>query len=89
MADEFVKGLGIFTGAGFVWMLMAGWYNTPHFDEQQLIADAPENLDIYGQIALVVRDVALWFAILGALTFWIIIPAYRQGRAYMADDASE
>jgi hypothetical protein len=89
MADEFVKGLGVLTGGGFVWMIMAGWYNTPHFDEQQLIAPTPENLDLYGQIAVVVRDVAFWFAILGALLFWVVIPAYREGRRYLAEDASE
>jgi len=31
MADEFMKGFGILTGAGLVWMVLAGWYQTPSF----------------------------------------------------------
>ena len=39
MADEFIKGLSIFTGAGLAWMVLAGWYRTPSFEsEQQLVA---------------------------------------------------
>ena len=39
MADEFIKGLGIFTGAGLIWMVLAGWYRTPSFESTpQLVA---------------------------------------------------
>ena len=39
MADEFIKGLSIFTGAGLGWMVLAGWYLTPSFEsQQQLVA---------------------------------------------------
>ncbi|ERH06655.1 MAG: hypothetical protein J07HN4v3_02278 [Halonotius sp. J07HN4] len=31
MADEFMKGFGILTGAGLLWMTLAGWYQTPSF----------------------------------------------------------
>jgi hypothetical protein len=88
MADEFAKGLGILTGSGLVWMTLAGWYNTPSFEAKQLISPAPENLDLYGQIAVVVRDAALWFAILGALTFWVAIPAAREARSYFDDESN-
>jgi ribose/xylose/arabinose/galactoside ABC-type transport system permease subunit len=87
MADEFIKGLGALTLGTFVWMITAGWYNTPHFDEGQLISPTPENLDLYGQISVVLRDVSLWFAILGMLVFWVVIPGIRQGRTYYAEQS--
>lgn len=80
MADEFVKGFGILVTAGLGWMTLAGWYNTPGFEDTQLIAPDPTVNTIYGEIALVVKDALFWFAILGALTFWVIIPAYRVAR---------
>ena len=84
MADEFAKGLGIFTGAGLAWMVLAGWYNTPGFEEAQLLAPNPENLDVYGTAAVLLKDALFWFAVLGALTFWVLIPAVRRGREAMA-----
>lgn len=85
MADEFIKGLGILTAGGLAWMTLAGWYNTPHFDStRQLIEPSPENLDVYGQLAVTLRDVFLVFAILGALAFWVGLPAIRQLRLYWA-----
>ena len=85
MADEFAKGLGIFTGAGLVWMVLAGWYNTPGFEDTQLLAPNPENLDIYGTAAVLLKDAFFWFAVLGALTFWVLIPAVRRGREALAE----
>ena len=32
MADEFIKGLALFCGAGLAWMVLAGWYRTPSFE---------------------------------------------------------
>lgn len=81
MADEFVKGLGIASAAGLGWMVIAGWYNTPEFfSEHQLLAPTPEPLDVYGQLAVVLRDALLVFALLGMLTFWFLLPAYREAR---------
>jgi hypothetical protein len=87
MADEFAKGLGIFTGAGLLWMVLAGWYNTPSFEGDQLIGATPEGLDLYGTMAIYLRDALFWFAILGALTFWVVIPAVNQLRAARAERA--
>lgn len=81
MADEFVKGLTTLTGAGLVWMVLAGWYNTPEFEGAQLIGPDPENLGMYDSAAIVLKDALFWFAIIGALVFWVVIPAVRVGRA--------
>ncbi|WP_121822140.1 DUF7314 family protein [Halostella salina] len=78
MADEFAKGLGILTGAGLAWMVLAGWFNTPSFEEQQLSGPDPSNPDMYTAIALELKDALFWFAILGALTFWVVIPIGRE-----------
>jgi hypothetical protein len=87
MADEFIKGLSIAVTAGLGWMILSGWYNTPEFESsRQMLHDPPANLDVYGQAALVLRDALLVFAILGALTFWVIIPAARQVRGARASD---
>lgn len=81
MADEFIKGLGIAVTAGFGWMVLSGWYNTPEFGStEQMLHAPPENLDVYGQLAMVLRDALLVFAVLGILTFWVLIPAYREAR---------
>lgn len=81
MADEFMKGLTIFTAAGLAWMTLSGWYQTPEFEStRQLIEPAPEPTNVFDMIAIGLIDVMMWFALLGALTFWVIIPAARQGR---------
>lgn len=87
MADEFAKGLSILTGAGIVWFILATWFNTPSFEGPQLIAPNPpmDDLDLYGQLAITVKDIAFWFAIIGALTFWVVIPAVEQARNAMAE----
>lgn len=83
MADEFAKGLGILTAGGLAWMVLAGWYNTPSFEStsQMLDPTTPEALDVYGQMAVVLRDAMLVFALLGAVTFWFLLPAFREVRA--------
>jgi len=79
MADEFMKGFGILTGAGLVWMTLAGWYQTPSFFmTNQLIAPPPEPGNVFDAISIFLIDVFLWTAILGALTFWVLIPAGRE-----------
>jgi len=80
MADEFAKGLGILMTAGLGWMVLAGWYNTVGFEDAQLIGPDPENVEVYGQIGLVLKDALFWFAIIGAVTFWVVIPAVDEAR---------
>lgn len=80
MADEFIKGLGIATGAGLIWMVLSGWYTTPGFEDTQLVGEIPEGLDAYGSAAIALREVMFWFAIIGMLTFWVAIPLYQQVR---------
>jgi len=86
MADEFAKGLGIFTGAGLAWMVLAGWYRTPSFEGAQLTGSVElQNPTVYDQIGLLLMDGLFWFAVLGALTFWVVIPGIEQARAALAE----
>jgi len=87
MADEFAKGLAIGTGGGLGWMVLAGWYTTTSFEEGQLIGAPPENPDVYGELALVAKDVLFWFAVFGMLTFWVLVPALNRLRERTAEDA--
>jgi len=66
-------------------MVLAGWYNTPSFEGAQLTGPNPANVGIYGEPALVLKEGLFWFAILGALTFWVVIPAAQQARDRMAE----
>ena len=84
MADEFMKGFAILTGGLLVWMTFAAWFNTPDFYDTQLVGPDPEDPGTYTEIALILRDAALYFALLGALTFWVIIPAGRRARRQYA-----
>ena len=88
MADEFVKGLGIVSVAGLGWMTLSGWYTTPGFEDVQLIGEAPETVDAFGELALLSREALFWFMVLGALTFWVVLPAVNQLRASLAEDES-
>lgn len=93
MADEFIKGLGIFTGAGLLWMVLAGWYRTPSFEStQQLVA--PLTVDtgsatLLNVVAITMMDVFFWLTILGPLTFWVLIPAGRQARKTLDESRSD
>ena len=79
MADEFVKGLGLFTGAGLAWMVLASWYRTESFESpRQLIAAPPEPENLFDAIGIFLNDVFFWTALVGALTFWLLIPALNQ-----------
>ncbi|MFC7069310.1 DUF7314 family protein [Halobaculum lipolyticum] len=81
MADEFIKGLGLFSGAGLAWMVLAGWYRTESFESsRQLIAAPPEPNTVFDAVGIFLNDVFFWTAIVGALTFWVLIPALRQVR---------
>lgn len=90
MADEFAKGLAIFMGAGLAWLTLAGWYRTPSFEGSgvQLVAEAPEATSIYGTIGIVLMDVMAWFAVIGALTFWVAIPLLEQTRTVLDERGS-
>lgn len=81
MADEFMKGFGILVTAGLGWITLSGWYRTPSFEGLQLITP-PEISDptVYDQIALVAMDVLFWFAVIGFLTFVVVIPGIREAR---------
>jgi hypothetical protein len=81
MADEFVKGLGIATTAGFGWMVLSGWYTTPGFEDTQLVGEAPASPDVFGELALLSREALFWFMVLGALAFWVVIPGISQVRS--------
>jgi len=88
MADEFAKGLGILTGAGLVWLVLAGWYNTPSFEAEehpQLLAPNPEGLATFGEFAVTLKEAMFWFAVTGALVFWVVLPAVREARSAYAD----
>ena len=87
MADEFAKGLTIGTVGGLGWMVLSGWYTTTSFGEGQLIGPPPEDPDVYGELALLFKDALFWFAILGMLTFWVLIPAINRIRERTAEDA--
>lgn len=91
MADEFAKGFGILVTAGLGWMTLAGWYNTECFDCPQLTgADPTQGLSVYDQLAIVLKDGLFWFAVLGFLTFVVVIPALREARkAYEARGEDE
>jgi hypothetical protein len=78
MADEFAKGLGLLTGAGLIWMVLAGWYKTPSFSGAQLVGEVPSELTMYDQLAVVLLNGMLWLAIFGAFFFWIAIPLGRE-----------
>lgn len=89
MADEFIKGAGIFTGGGLLWMVLAGWYRTPAFESpNQLIAPLTVDAgsaDVLNLLAINLLEVIFWFTILGTLTFWVGVPALRQARKWLAD----
>lgn len=86
MADEFAKGFGILVTAGLGWMTLAGWYCTPGFEGAQLIGECTSSGTIYDSMALVLKDGLFWFAVLGFLTFVVVIPMYRKAlEAYRSE----
>lgn len=86
MADEFAKGFAILVTAGLGWMTLAGWYRTPSFEGDQLIGHVQlEDPGLYDQIGIFLMDGLFWFAIIGALTFWIVLPAFEEARTAWAE----
>lgn len=88
MADEFVKGFGIFTGAMLVWMTLAAWFRTSSFGGRQMTEPIPTDLTTNEYIGVLLMEAAFWFGILGALTFWVLIPAGRHLRGYLQERKS-
>jgi len=86
MADEFVKGLGLATGAGLIYMVLAGWYRTPSFEGAQLNGPLPDTLTGFDAMAVVFMQGVFWIAVLGMLAFWVFIPAAREIRARLASE---
>lgn len=80
MADEFMKGFAMLVVFGLLWMVLAGWYNTPGFEGAQLLGETTGAGTLYDQIGYVLRDGFLWAAILGPITFWLLIPMARAYR---------
>jgi len=80
MADEFIKGFAMLVVCGLIWMVLAGWYNTPSFEGAQLIGATGGAGGLYDQIGYVLRDGFLWAAVLGPVTFWLLIPLARTYR---------
>lgn len=84
MADEFMKGLGIFTGFGLAWLVLASWYRTPGFEStRQLIAAPPEPQNAFDAIGIFLNEVFFWTALLGAFAFWVVVPLAREARSYV------
>ena len=81
MADEFIKGLGIFTGGGLAWLTLASWYRTSSFEStQQLVEPVSAGSTIFDTLGVALMDAFFWFTLIGALTFWVLIPAGREAR---------
>ncbi|WP_224332417.1 DUF7314 family protein [Haloprofundus halobius] len=91
MADEFIKGLTIMTAAGLGWMVLAGWYRTSSFESAAQLVEpvSIEAPDLLNGLAIVLMDVLLWFAILGAFTFWVLIPVGRELRTTYSERRSQ
>ncbi|WP_226012529.1 DUF7314 family protein [Halomicrobium salinisoli] len=90
MADEFMKGLSALIVGGLGWMTLAGWYRTHHFEGRQLTAEITiEEPTVYDQIGFFLMDAFFWFAIIGALTFWVLLPALEEARDAWAARRSE
>lgn len=81
MADEFMKGLALFSTGALGWFFFAGWYRVPdYYIVRQLVVEPPAPNNVFDAIAIFASDVFMWLAILGALTFWVLIPAGRELR---------
>ncbi|GGN86332.1 MULTISPECIES: DUF7314 family protein [Haloarcula] len=87
MADEFIKGFAALMVGGLGWMTIAGWYRTPSFEGAQLIGELPpaETRTVFDNMAIAMMDVFFWFAVLGCLTFWVLIPLFEEARNYFSE----
>lgn len=79
MADEFMKGLGLFTIGALGWFTFAGWYRVPTYSQvAQLTVPASEPNGVYDAVSILAGDVFAFIAIFGVLTFWVLIPVARE-----------
>jgi cobalamin biosynthesis protein CobD/CbiB len=86
MADEFIKGLTLSMVGALGWFIFAGWYRTPeYYAIEQLTAAAIEPNNVYQAIGIFAGDVSLWLMLLGALVYWVVIPALRETRRSMTE----
>lgn len=86
MADEFIKGLGFFTVAGLGWLVLAGWYRTEGFEStKQLVAAPSEPSNLFDSVGIFLGDVLFWTALVGAFTFWVLVPLGREARAALSE----
>ena len=83
MADEFIKGFAIFSGAGMLWLILASWYRNAGFEDEQFLGPLPEDPTVWETVGIALMDGMFWFTILGTLTFWVVIPAGRELRSYV------
>jgi hypothetical protein len=44
------------------------------------VSPNPAEADLFNALAIGLMDVLLWFAILGPLAFWLVLPAVREAR---------
>ncbi len=89
MADEFIKGLTLFTLGGLGWITFGGWYRTPSYYEIDQLFAPPQGVEsAYDEIGVLAGDAFLWLMIIGPIVFWVLLPAGRQLRESMANDAA-
>jgi hypothetical protein len=46
---------------------------------------SPGDTNLFNAIGITLMDVFFWFAIFGALTFWVLIPAGRQAQTVLRE----
>jgi len=89
MADEFIKGVALFCLGGLGWITFGGWYRTPTYYEISQLVGAPSGVEsVYDEVGLLAGDAFFWLMFVGPAVFWLLIPAGRQLRESMADDAA-
>ncbi len=89
MADEFIKGLTLFALGGLGWLTFGGWYRTPsYYDISQLFGPAQGVESAYDSVGVFAGDAFFWLMFIGPAVFWVLLPAGRQLRESMAEDAA-
>lgn len=83
-----MKGFGLLSVASLIWLVSASWYRTPSFESNRQLISAPpaEPGTMFDSLGIFLGDLMFWTALLGALVFWIVIPASRQARNALVVD---